>query len=79
VKCYFDLWANVASAEKEVEASSLALAAMLDELQIQKKEVVIVPESFQVPPGQVAVVECERMIVRQDAIAFMAIPKHAGF
>ena len=29
VKCYFDPWANVASAEKEVEAASLALAAML--------------------------------------------------
>jgi hypothetical protein len=79
VKCYFDPWANVASAEKEVEAASLALAAMLDELQIQRKEVVIVPESFQVPPSQLAVVECEEMIVRHDAIAFMAIPKHAGF
>jgi sulfur carrier protein ThiS len=78
VECYFDPWANVASAEKEVEAASLALAALLDQLQIQQKEVVTVPENFQVPPSQVAAVECEQMIVRPDAMAFMAIPKHAG-
>ena len=55
------------------------MADMLEELQIEGKEVVSVPESFQVPPTQTAAVECEQMIVREDSIAFMAIPKHASF
>ncbi len=28
---------------------------------------------------KIAAVECEQMIVREDSIAFMAIPKHASF
>ena len=55
------------------------MADMLEELQIEEKEVVTVPESFQVPPTQSATAECEQMIVREDSIAFMAIPKHASF
>lgn len=50
-----------------------------DELAIEEKEIVYVPETFQ--PGvthQIAAVECEQMIVRDDSIAFMAIPKHAS-
>ena len=76
---YFSPWKNLASAEGEIEAASLAVANMLEELQIEGKEVVSVPESFQVPPTQTAAVECEQMIVREDSIAFMAIPKHASF
>ena len=38
-----------------------------------------VPESFQVPSCQIAAVECGQMIVREDCIAFTAIPKHASF
>jgi hypothetical protein len=51
----------------------------LDELAIEEKEIVCVPETFQVSPHQIAAVECEQMIVRDDSIAFMAIPKHASF
>ena len=76
---YFSPWRTLAGAEKEVEAASLAVADMLEELRIEEKEVVTVPESFQVPPTQTATVECEQMIVREDSIAFMAIPKHASF
>lgn len=36
-------------------------------------------DSFQVPTCQIAAVECQQMIVRQAAIAFSAIPKHASF
>ncbi|MGD0456735.1 MAG: hypothetical protein ABSC21_03210 [Terriglobia bacterium] len=50
----------------------------LDELAIEEKEIVYVPETFQVSPHQIAAVECEQMIVRDDSIAFMAIPKHAS-
>ncbi|MGA9055604.1 MAG: hypothetical protein WB763_03755 [Terriglobia bacterium] len=51
----------------------------LDEPAIEEKEKVWVPETFQVSPHQIAAVECEQMIVRDDSIAFMAILKHARF
>jgi hypothetical protein len=57
----------------------MTLEEMLDELAIEEKEIACVPETFRVPPRQVAAVECERMLVREDSIAFMAIPKHASF
>jgi hypothetical protein len=48
-------------------------------LPIEEKEIVCVPETFLVPPSQIAAVECAQMIVRKDSIVFMAIPKHASF
>jgi hypothetical protein len=50
-----------------------------DELPIEEKEIVCLPESLQGSPDQIAAVECEQMIVREGSIAFMAIPKHASF
>ena len=79
VECFFSPWTNLASAEKDVEAASLAVADMLERLRIEVTEIAIVPETFEVPPSQVAAVECEHMIVREDSIAFIAIPKHASF
>ena len=76
---YFSPWRNLASAESEVKTASLALADVLEDLRIEEEGTVTVPESFQVPSSQVARVECEQMIVREDSIAFMAIPKHASF
>jgi len=55
------------------------LEEMLDELAIEEKEIACVPETFQLPPHQIAAVECEQMVVRLDSIVFMAIPKHASF
>ena len=52
---------------------------MLDELAIEEKEIVCIPETFHVPPHLIAAVECEQIIVRLDSIVFMAIPKHASF
>ena len=57
----------------------MTLEEMLDELAIEEKEIVCVPETFQVPPHQIIAVECEQMVVRADSIVFMAIPKHASF
>lgn len=79
VECFFSPWTNLASAERDVEAASLAVADMLEGLRIEVTEIAIVPETFEVPPSQVAAVECEHMIVREDSIAFIAIPKHASF
>ena len=76
---YFSPWRNLASAERDVETACLALADVLEDLRIEEEGAVTVPESFQVLPSQVARVECEQMIVREDSIAFIAIPKHASF
>jgi hypothetical protein len=79
VVCYFSPYAGLAIDDKEVEGTSIALGDMLDNFQIEEKEVVTVPECFQVPSSQIAAVECEKMLVREGSIAFTAIPKHASF
>ena len=76
---YFSPWEDLASSGKEVEGTRVTLEAMLDELPIEEKETVCLPESLQGSPDQIAAVECEQMIVREGSIAFMAIPKHASF
>lgn len=58
---------------------SFAAGDMLDHLQIKEREVVHVPEIFQVPSSQIAAAECEKMIVREGSIAFMTIAKHASY
>ena len=75
---YFSPW-NLAAAEKEVDSASLTFADMLDRFRIAENEVLTVPESFQLPSTQIAAVECQEMIAREDSIAFTAIPKHASF
>ena len=76
---YFSPWVNLAAAEKGVEPASLNFVDMLDGFRIADNEVFTVPESFQLPPTQIAAVECQEMIAREDSIAFTAIPKHASF
>jgi len=76
---YFSPWEDPASSAGEFEGTGMTLEEMLDELAIEEKEIVCVPETFQVSPHQLAAVECERMIVHVDSIAFMAIPKHASY
>jgi hypothetical protein len=75
---YFSPWKDLASSGNEAEGTKVTLEGMLDELAIEEKEIVCVPESFHVSLHQIAV-ECEQMIVREGSIAFMAIPKHASF
>ena len=78
VDCFFSPWSNLASAERDVEAASLAVADLLETLHVDVTEIAMVPKNFKVPPSQVAAVESERMIVRADSIAFIAIPKHTS-
>jgi len=56
---------------------SLAVAERLCEGQGEDNGLVEV--SVRCPSGQIAAVECQQIIVRQDSIAFSAIPKHASF
>jgi hypothetical protein len=79
VKCYFSPWMTPDEAEADVEAACVAVADSLWEVQTEDNGLVEVPDGFKVPSCQIAAVECQQMIVRQDAIAFSAIPKHAGF
>jgi hypothetical protein len=74
---YFSPWAGLASTENEGGAASPELTAVLDEA--EAKGVVTVPENFDVPQGQLARVECQQMVVCQDSVRFIAIPKHASF
>jgi len=60
VECFFSPWVNLASAERDVEAASLAVADLLQMLRIEVTEIAMVPETFKVPPSQVAAVECGR-------------------
>jgi hypothetical protein len=78
VECYFSPWGDLICGDEEAEGTGLALAELLDELQVEEKEIVTVPDSFRVPASQIAAVECEQMIIRPDSIAFMAIPKHSS-
>ena len=75
---YFSPWGDLISGDEEAEGTGVALAELLDELQVEEKEIVTVTDSFQVPASQIAAVECAQMIIRQDSIAFMAIPKHSS-
>ena len=79
VACYFSPYPGLAIDDMEAEGASIPLGDLLHELQIEHKEIVCVPESFQVPPRQVAAVEWEQMIVDEASVAFTAIPKHASF
>src|SRR5215469_9854118 len=65
VECYFSPWTDLASIDQRVEGTSVALTEMLDELKVGEREVVAIPDSFQVPASQIAAVECEQMIVRK--------------
>jgi hypothetical protein len=76
---YFSPWEDLASPGEEIEGTGMTLEEMLNELAIEEKEIISIPETFEVPPRNVAAVECEKMLVREDSIAFMAIPKHASF
>ena len=75
---YFSPWVSLARTKEQVEPA-VEVANVLDELGIEENEVLTVPESFLVPSCQIAAVECGQMLVRQDSIAFTAIPKHTSF
>ena len=54
--CYFSPYAGLAIDNKDVEGTSVSIGDMLDDLQIEEREVVHVPEIFQVPSSQIAAV-----------------------
>jgi hypothetical protein len=71
---YFSPRVNQPTQSHEVACRELEKA--IEELQIDSCEVVSVPDDFCVSDSQIATVECAQMIVREEGIAFTAIPKH---
>ena len=51
---YFSPWKDPASPGEEAEGTGMTSEEMLDELAIEEKEIACVPETFQVPPHQIA-------------------------
>lgn len=76
---YFDAWLDQPGTSGEVKAASLELEERLEKLEIERREVVVTAEEFTVPETRIALVECGQMIVRENGIAFTAIPKHTEF
>lgn len=69
---YFSPWND------EEGARADSLSEMLGELPAEADDLRRAPDDFAVPESLLAHVECRQMIVREDAIAFIAIPKHAS-
>jgi hypothetical protein len=56
VACYFSAYAGSAIDDQEVEGTGIGLGDWLGNLQIEEREVVHVPEIFQVPSSYIAAV-----------------------
>ena len=76
---YFSRWVNLNSLQTGVPSARDAMNDLLDRLQVDKRERVAAPEDFEVEESSIARTECEQMIVHDDEITFLAIPKHTGF
>jgi hypothetical protein len=73
---YFSPWLSLPDQSDEAKAASLKLEEELDSLQVNRHEMVTAARGSSVPQTQIARVECAQMVVREEGIAFTAIPKH---
>jgi len=69
---YFSPWKS----EEGDDADSLS--EMLDKLPPVVGDLMRAPDDFALPESLFARVDCSQMVVSEDAIAFIAIPKHAS-
>ena len=74
---YFSPW--VGSERAPDSGDEPTVARTIEELRVDKREIVQAPEDFEVEEDQFARVECEQMIVRSGGIAFAAVRKHGDF
>jgi len=70
---YFSPW----NAKEGDEGDSLS--EVLGKFSAAGDDLVRAPDDFAVPENLLARVECSQMVARSDAIAFIAIPKHASY
>jgi len=76
---YFSLRADFTNMPEKVKTTILTVAEIVEALGVDDNELVTAPDDFEVVEAQIAAVECGQMIVRDDGIAFLAIPKHCDF
>lgn len=69
---YFNPWL----AEDAREADQLA--EMIEALPAASMDLLRAPRDFEVPENLVGRVECGQMVARDDAVSFVAIPKHTN-
>ena len=70
---YFNPWVNQSG---KVQESTVELEEMLENLEVDAREVVTAPLDFCVSESQIVAVECAQMIVRDSGIAFTALLRH---
>lgn len=73
---YFSPWLNHTDPPGEVQESTVELEAMLENFEVDTREIVTAPPDFRVPESQIAAVECPQMIVRDSGVAFTALLRH---
>ena len=76
---YFSLRADFTNMPEKMKTAILAVADIVEALAVDDNELVTAPDDFEVVEAQIAATECGQMIARDDAIAFLAIPKHCDF
>ena len=76
---YFSLRADFTSMPEKVKTTILAVAEIVEALAVDDNELVTAPDDFEIVEDQIAASECGQMIVRDDGIAFLTIPKHCDF
>ena len=76
---YFSLRADFTNMPEKVKTAILTVAEIVEVLAVEENGLATAPDDFEVVEAQIAAVECLQMIVREDGIAFLAIPKHCDF
>lgn len=75
---YFSPWADCLSEPGEKTACP-ELENLLEELRAGGREIVVAADKPALLESQIARVECGQMIVRENSISFIGIPKHTDF
>jgi len=76
---YFNAWPDQGRASEDTNTACMNLEERLEQLQVDRREMVVTTEKFVVFEKHIALVECGQMVVRENGIAFTAIPKHTDF
>ena len=76
---YFSLRADFTNLPEKVKTAILTVAKIVEALAVDNNELVTAPDDFEIVEAQIGAVECGQMIVREEGIAFLAIPKHCEF
>lgn len=76
---YFSLRADFTNVPEKVKTTILTVAEIVEALAVDGNELVTAPDDIEVVEAQIAAVECGQMIVRDESVAFLAIPKHCDF